>query len=38
MSESVLAQPLKKYVKPKEFILYLVSVFFYTMMTGTVGS
>ncbi len=27
-----------KYVKNSEFILYLVSVFFYTMMTGTVGS
>lgn len=38
MSDSVLAQPMKKYVKPKEFILYLVAIFFYTMMTGTVGS
>lgn len=38
MSDSVLAQPMKKYVKPKEFILYLVAIFFYTMMTGTVSS
>lgn len=38
MSESVLKQGEKKYIKGKEFILYLVSVFFYTMMTGTVGS
>lgn len=28
----------QKYVKPKEFVLYLVAVFFYTMMTGMVGS
>ena len=28
----------KKHIKGKEFILYLVAVFFYTMMTGTVGS
>lgn len=28
----------QKYVKNSEFILYLVSVFFYTMMTGTIGS
>ena len=28
----------KKYVKTKEFVLYLVAVFFYTMMTGAVGS
>ncbi len=28
----------KKYVKNSELILYLVAVFFYTMMTGTIGS
>jgi len=28
----------KKYVKKNEFILYLVAVFFYTMMTGMIGS
>lgn len=28
----------QKYVKNKEFILYLVAVFFYTTMTGMVGS
>ncbi|MBQ9229452.1 MAG: MFS transporter [Eubacterium sp.] len=28
----------KKYVKPSEFVLYLVAVFFYTNMTGMVGS
>ncbi len=28
----------KKHVKNSEFALYLVSVFFYTMMTGTIGS
>ncbi len=38
MSESVLTQNEKKYLKGKEFILYLVAVFFYTMMTGAVGS
>lgn len=29
---------MQKHVKPKEFVLYLVAVFFYTMMTGMVGS
>lgn len=38
MSESVLAKNDKKYLSNKEFILYLVAVFFYTMMTGAVGS
>lgn len=42
MSDSVLTPPLgaanQKHIKGKEFILYLVSVFFYTMMTGAVGS
>ncbi|MCM1284860.1 MAG: MFS transporter [Acetobacter sp.] len=38
MSESVLIQNDKKHIKGKEFILYLVAVFFYTMMTGAVGS
>ena len=28
----------EKHVKMNEFIMYLVAVFFYTMMTGTVGS
>ncbi len=38
MSEAVLARNDKKYLNKKEFILYLVAVFFYTMMTGAVGS
>lgn len=38
MSESAVSQSNKKYLKPKEFVLYLVAVFFYTMMTGAVGS
>ncbi len=38
MSESVLIQNDKKHINMQEFILYMVSVFFYTMMTGTVGS
>lgn len=41
MAEKVLTQPArqdKKYVKPSEFIAYLVAVFFYTNMTGMVGS
>lgn len=38
MSESAISQSDKKYLKPKEFVLYLVAVFFYTMMTGAVGS
>lgn len=38
MSESAIQQSDKKYLKPKEFVLYLVAVFFYTMMTGAVGS
>ena len=38
MSETVLNEVDKKYLKPKEFVLYLVAVFFYTMMTGAVGS
>lgn len=38
MSESILMQNDKKHIKGKEFILYLVAVFFYTMMTGAVGS
>lgn len=38
MSDSVLIQKDQKYVSNKEFILYLVSVFFYAMMTGTVDS
>lgn len=41
MSTNVINQPdasQQKHVKPKEFVLYLVAVFFYTMMTGMVGS
>ena len=38
MAESLLTQNDKKYLKKNEFILYLVAVFFYTMMTGTVGA
>lgn len=42
MSDSVLTPPLgaadQKHIKGKEFIFYLVAVFFYTMMTGAVGS
>ena len=38
MPESVLTQKEQKNIKGKEFILYLIAVFFYTMMTGTVGS
>ena len=38
MSENAKTVGQTKYIKPKEFILYLVAVFFYTMMTGTVGS
>lgn len=42
MSEKVLTPPVssqdKKYVKTSEFVLYLVGVFFYTNMTGMVGS
>lgn len=37
MSEAVLQND-KKYLKKNEFFLYLVAVFFYTMMTGVVGS
>ena len=28
----------QKYIKMKEFILYLLAVFFYTNMTGMIGS
>lgn len=38
MSETAVSQSDNKYLKPKEFVLYLVAVFFYTMMTGAVGS
>lgn len=38
MSESAVSQSDKKYLKPSEFIAYLVAVFFYTNMTGMVGS
>lgn len=38
MTNSALKQTDQKYIKGKEFILYLVAVFFYTMMTGAVGS
>lgn len=41
MSENVLTQSAaqdKKHLKPAEFIAYLVAVFFYTNMTGMIGS
>lgn len=38
MPETTLKPSNQKYMKPQEFILYLVAVFFYTMMTGAVGS
>lgn len=38
MSNTLQNDAEKKYVKTKEFVLYLVAVFFYTMMTGAVGS
>lgn len=41
MSTNIINQPHtedQKYVKPKELVAYLVAVFFYTMMTGMVGS
>ena len=38
MSETIMNKTDEKYLKPKEFVLYLVAVFFYTMMTGAVGS
>ena len=41
MSENVLTQSAaqdKKHLKPAEFIAYLVAVFFYTNMTGMMGS
>ena len=39
MSESVItASNTQKYVKKPEFIMYVASVFFYTMMTGMIGN
>lgn len=38
MSENAVNIENKKYVKTSEFILYLMAVFFYTNMTGMVGS
>lgn len=38
MTASVLPQNDTKFIKNKEFILYLVAVFFYVMMTGTVNA
>lgn len=39
MSESVITAPnSQKYVKKPEFIMYVASVFFYTMMTGMIGN
>ena len=38
MSNAPLDSDNRKYVKNSELILYLVAVFFYTMMTGMVGS
>ncbi len=38
MSEKINPQQNKGYVDNKEFIFYLAAIFFYTMMTGIVGS
>ena len=38
MAESVLKQSEQKHIKGKEFILYLIAVFFYTMISGTIAS
>ena len=38
MNNSTLRPENQKHVKPAEFILYLMGVFFYTTMTGTVGA
>lgn len=38
MSENAINTENKKYVKTSEFVLYLMAVFFYTNMTGMVGS
>ena len=38
MAKANVYDPNKKHLKANEFILYLVAVFFYTMMTGAVGS
>lgn len=38
MTDAIINKSEQKYIKGKEFILYLVAVFFYTMMTGAVGS
>ena len=38
MTDTIINKSEQKYIKGKEFILYLVAVFFYTMMTGAVGS
>ena len=38
MTDAIINKSEQKHIKGKEFILYLVAVFFYTMMTGAVGS
>ena len=39
MSENVITAPsTQKYVKKPEFIMYVASLFFYTMMTGMIGN
>lgn len=38
MTTETLQKENQKHVKPLEFILYLMGVFFYTTMTGTVGA
>ncbi len=38
MAENVMKNDNQKHVKPSEFVLYLVAVFFYTNMTGMIGS
>ena len=38
MASAVIQKEQTKHLKSKEFVLYLVGVFFYTCMTGMVGS
>lgn len=38
ISKAKIYDPNQKHIKMNEFVLYLVAVFFYTMMTGAVGS
>ena len=38
MSSTAIQNQETKHVKTKEFVLYLLGIFFYTCMTGMVGS